>query len=111
MRECPANHGGPPRLDEDSRFQEGKLEAAAEKIHAGTGATVSSEIVDLSDEGSVEALISRLGERTIDILVNNGGGPPPGSIAAVTPETWRGQFEGMLNAPFAITAGPEMRAT
>lgn len=89
-----------------------KLAATAAEIRAKTGAAVAAEIVDLSAESSVKAFLERLDDRGIDILVNNGGGPPPGSVAAVTPDTWRRQFEAMLNAPFTITAAllPGMRA-
>lgn len=89
-----------------------RLQAAAVEVRTTSGRDVSVEIVDLSDETSIESFLARLGGRQIDILVNNGGGPPPGAVAGVTADVWRQQFEAMLNAPFRITAAllPAMRA-
>lgn len=88
-----------------------KLEGVAREIGVTIGSTPSIEIVDFADAASVEALALKLLAQETDILVNNGGGPPPGPIAAVAADVWRRQFEAMLNAPFRITAAvlPGMR--
>ncbi|MBB4273608.1 SDR family oxidoreductase [Rhizobium mongolense] len=89
-----------------------RLEAAAAEVRTTSGRDASIEIVDLSNGASIESFLARLGGRQIDILVNNGGGPPPGAVAEITADVWRQQFEAMLNAPFRITAAllPAMRA-
>lgn len=55
------------------------------------------------------AIDSGLG--SIDILVNNTGGPPPSLAADTSPETWVDHFERMVASVIAITAGvlPNMR--
>ena len=85
-----------------------KLEAAAREI----GGAVRTETVDHADPASVEALIARIRDEAIDILVLNGGGPPPGAVAAVATETWNRQCAAMVSGPLAIAAAllPGMRA-
>jgi len=82
-----------------------RLDAAAEKIRTESGVEVKTEVLDLSDAGALETWVPVISTRAIDILVNNGGGPPPGAIAGVAADVWRAQFEAMVNAPFRITAG------
>lgn len=85
-----------------------KLAAAAREI----GGEVSTETVDHSDPDSVDALVARLKDQPIDILVLNGGGPPPGAVAAVEPDSWNRQFAAMVSGPLAIASAllPGMRA-
>ncbi|RUT31370.1 SDR family oxidoreductase [Arsenicitalea aurantiaca] len=61
-------------------------------------------VVDLSDRGSVEALIAHLGKiGGVDILVNNTGGPKAGPAMGQTRETWLAAFETMATSIFSIT--------
>jgi 3-oxoacyl-[acyl-carrier protein] reductase len=63
--------------------------------------------LDLADDGSVAALIAAIeGDLGgLDIVVCNGGGPPPGPIAEVTPELWGTQFHKMfVNQTRIVTA-------
>jgi 3-oxoacyl-[acyl-carrier protein] reductase len=86
-----------------------KLERAAVEI--GNGAKVRTEVADLAAAASVQALIERLKGEAIDILVLNGGGPPPGPVAAVETEVWNRQFAAMVSGPLAIASAlvPGMR--
>ncbi|CAN0259314.1 unnamed protein product, partial [Discosporangium mesarthrocarpum] len=54
--------------------------------------------LDLADENSIGALIDAVKADfdNLDIVVCNGGGPPPGSIADVTADTWAAQFQTMF---------------
>ncbi len=67
---------------------------AAESI----GASAKGYALDLSDPESVVALIANVEADmgNVDIVVCNGGGPPPGDIADVGPELWAKQFETMF---------------
>ena len=69
--------------------------------------------LDLSDQNSISALIEALKADfgDLDIIVCNGGGPPPGSIADVTAETWATQFQAMFINQLTIvnTFLPAMR--
>lgn len=71
----------------------GDAEAAAAEI-AGSRAYA----LDLADETSIGALIDAVKADfgDLDIIVCNGGGPPPGSIADVSAETWAAQFQTMF---------------
>ena len=86
-----------------------KLERAAAEI--GSGAKGRTEVADLAVAASVQALIERLKGEAIDILVLNGGGPPPGPVAAVETEVWNRQFAAMVSGPLAIASAlvPGMR--
>ena len=54
--------------------------------------------LNLEDENSIAMLIEHIKADfgDIDIIVCNGGGPPPGNIANVTAETWAAQFQTMF---------------
>ncbi|CAN0597904.1 unnamed protein product, partial [Laminaria digitata] len=71
--------------------------ADAEACAAGIAGS-RAYALDLSDRQSIDTLIE--GIKTdfgdLDIIVCNGGGPPPGSIADVTAETWAAQFQAMF---------------
>ncbi|MFC4945047.1 SDR family oxidoreductase [Pseudonocardia sp. GCM10023141] len=86
----------------------GRAEAAAAEL--GTGWTVA----DLTDPEAaarfVEHARSALGG--LDILVVNGPGPPPGTIAETAPQTYQPALERSLLAPvrMCLAAVPGMRA-
>ena len=82
-----------------------RLEAAAAKLSAaGPGRAIALPL-DFGAADAVEVLaresVARLGG--VDILVNNTGGPPPGPITAVAPETWTTQFELMVRRIITLT--------
>lgn len=54
--------------------------------------------LDLSDDASAVALIAALDGDLggLDMIVCNGGGPPPGNIADVAPDIWMTQFQTMF---------------
>ncbi|NQU70413.1 MAG: SDR family oxidoreductase [Rhodospirillales bacterium] len=72
--------------------------ANAEAAAKGIGDGARPYGLDLSDDASVAALISALGDDLggLDMIVCNGGGPPPGNIAEVAPEIWMTQFQTMF---------------
>lgn len=76
----------------------GRKATDAEAAAAEIGAGAAGYGLDLADGESVSALIKAVqGEfGGLDIIVCNSGGPPPGPIAEVTPETWMRQFEIMF---------------
>ena len=52
--------------------------------------------LDLADVAAIDALAERLeSEGGVDILVLNGGGPPPGTAEGASREEWTGHFETM----------------
>jgi 3-oxoacyl-[acyl-carrier protein] reductase len=74
---------------------------------AATAATLDNATgygLDLSDAASVDAFIGSVTADfgTVDIVVCNGGGPPPGDISAVKPEVWQAQFQTMFVNQIAI---------
>ncbi|MGR3804751.1 SDR family oxidoreductase [Marinibacterium profundimaris] len=59
--------------------------------------------LDLSDPASVDALIARLADQPVDILVNNCGGPAAGPARGQSTAAWAAAFEAMATPIFAIT--------
>lgn len=91
-------------------------EAALTTVHKSivtAGATAVSLPWNIADRSVIAerltAIESDLG--SIDILVNNTGGPPPSLAADTSAETWVDHFEKMVASVIAITAGvlPGMR--
>ncbi|MGF1561803.1 MAG: SDR family oxidoreductase [Geminicoccaceae bacterium] len=90
-----------------------KLAAIADEIRATSGVAVQTRGVDLGDHQAVLDLCAwaESGDG-VDILINNGGGPPPSGALGVTPEQWRSQFESMVLALITMCDRlvPAMRA-
>jgi len=84
---------------------EDKLAAGAAAINVRGQGTADYTTVDLGDAGSAQVLFAKAVEKLggVDILVNNTGGPPPGSISGVEAGVWRAQFEAMVLRVFEIT--------
>ena len=71
-----------------------KLEAGAAHIKSIAGAAAKTVVCDLHDPASVAAFLAAV--PSSDILVLNGGGPPPGSVQAVTEDVWLKQFRSLF---------------
>ncbi len=63
------------------------LEAAAQAIRAKRQVQVETIAADLSQEAEVARVAGLAGE--VDVLVNNAGAIPPGTLLSVDNETWR----------------------
>jgi 3-oxoacyl-[acyl-carrier protein] reductase len=73
--------------------------------------TVAGDVRDLSAlEQAVELTMAERGR--LDIVVNNAGGPPPGTFESTAPEAWGDAFELSLNSAVRLTrlALPHLRA-
>ena len=80
-----------------------KLEAAVAAITAA-GGKASFVAADLSDPGSVDALAEAgAAMGGIDILVNNTGGPPPGTITSADLSGLTAQFDTMVARIIHVT--------
>ena len=92
------------------------LEAAkAAVLAAGQGAArVMARNVDLTKPGDIETLVADVQQElgSIDILVTNAGGPPPGMFDQATDDKWKKGFElTFLSAVRLIRAVlPDMKA-
>ncbi len=90
------------------------LEKTASELNALGGGKVHYHTSDLSNPGApaaiYQAAMDALGG--VDILVNNGGGPPPGSITDVDRDVWEAQFQSMVSPLFELSGLclPGMRA-
>jgi 3-oxoacyl-[acyl-carrier protein] reductase len=76
---------GPLRLDE-----------AAREIRAATsGAQVETMTLDVSAPDAATQLVGQARDKfgRLDVLVNNAGGPPPGSFASVSYADWEKAFQ------------------
>ncbi|MFT0860554.1 SDR family oxidoreductase [Ancylobacter sp. G4_0304] len=76
-----------------------------------SGGDAGEMVVDLADRAGLLAALEGFAE-PVDILINNGGGPPPGPVAQATAEQWSKSFEAMVGSLFEITTRllPGMRA-
>jgi 3-oxoacyl-[acyl-carrier protein] reductase len=82
-----------------------KLHDAAAALNKLGKGKASYAVIDLSAPDSARTLhteaLNKLGR--VDILVNNVGGPPPGSVESQSMETWRTQFDIMVVRLIEIT--------
>lgn len=63
-------------------------------------------MLDLADPAQRRSALDGLlaDGRGYDILINNGGGPVPGSVCTVGTEQWQNAFDSMVSALFEVTA-------
>jgi 3-oxoacyl-[acyl-carrier protein] reductase len=73
-------------------------------IQAAGGAARSSSW-DLADLAAADAAVSDIeaAEGSVDILVNNTGGPPPGTVHGQSAELWSQHFQSMVLPVVALT--------
>ena len=76
------------------------LAAAAERIRAKHGVTVTEVASDITTPDGRAAVLDAAGQ--VDILVNNAGGPPPGDFRDWTRETWIEAFDANMLAAFDL---------
>lgn len=90
-----------------------KLEATVASITAA-GGKAWSLVWDLAEIDAVDERIRAVENQfgSVDILINNTGGPPPSPASGQAPDLWRRQFEAMVLSVIAITDRvlPAMRA-
>lgn len=67
------------------------LAAAADEIRQATGSEVLHAAADVSDAASIESMLARIHQHwgTVEVLVNNAGGPPPGSFLEHGEAVWQ----------------------
>lgn len=82
---------------------EAQLIKTAEEIRAETGATVHTVVADINTEEGHAKLVAAC--PSVEILVNNNSGPPPGKIEDWDRKAWNGAIESNMLAPiFMIQA-------
>lgn len=98
-----ARHGA--RLSVCSRGE--GIQTAAEEIRKATGAKVYAKQADISRQEDIEQLVHHTLEHygTIDILIINAGGPPPGNFLSLRLEDWEAAFRlTLMSAVYLCTA-------
>ena len=82
----------------------GALAAATAQL-AANGGQARAISADLANDAGVQLLLSGIAELgSPDILLLNGGGPPPFLAADVEPAAWRAQFEAMVVSQMRVAA-------
>jgi 3-oxoacyl-[acyl-carrier protein] reductase len=71
------------------------LEAVAAQIRAQYGTDVLAVTCDVSDAEQIEAMVAKVIAQygTVHVLINNAGGPPPGTSGKVTDADWQTAFD------------------
>jgi 3-oxoacyl-[acyl-carrier protein] reductase len=84
---------------------EDKLAAAAAGLNATGPGNAGYAVVDLSESDAADELYRAAKEQLggVDILINNTGGPPPGTVETPDAELWRSQIDTMLLRIIEIT--------
>lgn len=75
---------------------EAKLQQAVEEIKGATGnSNVDYIVCDMTNPADIKALVQKAVDwnGTVDVLVNNAGGPPAGMFESFGDETWQQAFE------------------
>jgi 3-oxoacyl-[acyl-carrier protein] reductase len=81
------------------------LEAAAKSLSGAGAGKADYAVVDLTDKDAAATLYAAAIEKfgSVDILVNNTGGPPPGTVDTPDSDQWRAQIDTMLIRVIEIT--------
>lgn len=91
-----------------------RLEAAAKEIAAIDGRAVLAVPADVSDPSQIQSLVDTVtGELgTVEILVNNAGGPPSGTHEHIDDAAWESAFRLTLQSAVRLTDAllPGMKA-
>lgn len=84
---------------------EEKLKAVADDLNRKCAGSADYVVADLSDPSSAGKLYAAAKEKLggVDILVNNTGGPPPGTVDMPDTEQWKAQIDTMLIRIIEIT--------
>lgn len=84
---------------------EDKLVDVVAELNAKGAGKADYAVVDLTDADAAERLYAAASEKLggVDILVNNTGGPPPGTVDKPDSDLWRAQIEVMLIRVIEIT--------
>ncbi len=84
---------------------EDKLAAAAAALNAAGPGKADFTVIDLSESDAAGRLYSAAKDKLggVDILVNNTGGPPPGTVGTPDTDLWRSQIDTMLIRIIEIT--------
>lgn len=93
---------------------EGPLKEAHAAIDAAGPGKVVSVVADLSEEDGQQMVLqaAHKGLGTVDILITNTGGPPPGPFESHEPEAWDAAYRLLLKSAVALINGvlPDMKA-
>ena len=86
---------------------EASLVEAVDRLRASAGVDadrVDHLVADVTDPDSAPAIVLEVESRhgSLDILVVNAGGPPPGSVLDLTDEQWLAAFDLLLRGPLRL---------
>ena len=82
-----------------------KINLVKEEIEQTSDVKVVAIEADLSSEKDINALFqeAKKGLKTIDILINNNGGPPPSTFEELTDEDWQRTFNSTMMSAIRLS--------
>lgn len=82
-----------------------RLDRLRQELGAGEAGELLPVVADLHDLEALDAAIATVTGALgpVDVLVNNTGGPPPGSVRGVPAGDWRRHFDGMVTSVLRLT--------
>lgn len=83
-----------------------RARTAAAAIGSATGGSISGFEVDVSDGDAIRSWVDAAAARHggLDIVIPNGGGPPPGSFATTSPADWDAAYGLTLRSALMFAA-------
>jgi 3-oxoacyl-[acyl-carrier protein] reductase len=76
----------------------------ADELSATHGVEVQAYPIDLTDSQAVAGLCEKIrNEFSVDILLNNAGGPPPSVSTGVSDEVWRNAIQSLMLSVISVT--------
>ncbi len=82
-----------------------QLKDAQRELESMTGKPILTYIVDLAEAQDISNMMDDLLRRwgAVDVLINNAGGPPPGSHDSISDEQWAAAFDLTLRSAVRLT--------
>jgi 3-oxoacyl-[acyl-carrier protein] reductase len=80
----------------------GALTTACSELGAERASWLQGDMADPAFAGQIEEAVRERFGGSLDGMLMNAGGPPPGEVLALSDEVWRGAYELLLGGPIRV---------